>query len=365
MNIAFYVDEMNYRGVANQTFKLAFNNRKILRNKSIIFYNKKNYRNKKDVIKKFKNKFIVYGVSYFKEIENFKNKYKIDFLYVQKSGNKDNWHSNKIKTIIHAVYPQKLSEIHGHNYAYISEWLSTNFSNRKVPFIPLIVDMHKTKNNLRKSLKIKKKQIVFGCHGGESSFDLKFVQDVIKKIVNSKKDIIFLFLNIDKFYNHPRIKFFKGTTDEIFKKKFINTCDAMIYGRSLGESFGLACGEFAVQNKPIISYKFNRHKNHSLSANKDNFLEYGSFKRLYFLIKNFKKNRNSLQKNRYQQYSSHRVMKEFKSNFLSKKIEIDINFLDYLKNYFSFYKMYYLYLRHKLYNHYYDYLESKFINIKD
>ena len=51
MNIAFYVDEMNYRGVANQTFKLAFNNKKILRNKSIIFYNKKNYRNKKDVIK--------------------------------------------------------------------------------------------------------------------------------------------------------------------------------------------------------------------------------------------------------------------------------------------------------------------------
>ena len=59
MNIAFYVDEMNYRGVANQSFKLALNNRKILGNKSIIFYNKKNYRNKKDVINKFKNKFIV------------------------------------------------------------------------------------------------------------------------------------------------------------------------------------------------------------------------------------------------------------------------------------------------------------------
>ena len=56
MNIAFYVDEMNYRGIANQTFQLAFYNKKILRNKSFIFYNKKNYRNKRDVIKKFKKK---------------------------------------------------------------------------------------------------------------------------------------------------------------------------------------------------------------------------------------------------------------------------------------------------------------------
>ena len=98
MNIAFYIDEMNYRGVANQTFQLALNNKKILRNNSIIFYNKRNYRNKKDVIQKFKNKFIVHGISNFKEIEGFKIKNKLDFLYTQKSGNKDNWNSKKIKT---------------------------------------------------------------------------------------------------------------------------------------------------------------------------------------------------------------------------------------------------------------------------
>ena len=42
MQIAFYIDEMNLRGVANSTFKYAFYNEKILNNKSIIFYNKKN-----------------------------------------------------------------------------------------------------------------------------------------------------------------------------------------------------------------------------------------------------------------------------------------------------------------------------------
>ena len=48
----------------------------------------------------------------------------------QKSGEKNNWTSNKIKTLVHSVYPQKLNQTHGHRYAYISEWLSKNFSNK-------------------------------------------------------------------------------------------------------------------------------------------------------------------------------------------------------------------------------------------
>ena len=100
------------------------------------------------------------------------------------------------------------------------------------------------------------------CIRDRSSFDLKFVKLVLLNIVKKRKDIIFLFLNIKKFCKHPQIKFLKGTSNDIYTKKFINTCDAMIYGRSLGESFGLACGEFATQNKKIISYKHNIHRSH-------------------------------------------------------------------------------------------------------
>ncbi len=364
MNIAFYVDEMNYRGVANQTFQLAFYNEKILRNKSYIFYNKKNYRNKKDVIKKFKKKFIINGVSKFKEIENFQDKYQIDFLYTQKSGNKDNWYSKKIKTLVHAAYPQKLTQQHGFKYAYVSEWLSKNFSNKKIPFIPYIVEMKNTKRNLKKFLKIKK-HIVFGCHGGESSFDLKFAQDVCKKLVNKRKDIIFLFLNINKFHNHPRIKFLKGTTDENQKKKFINTCDAMIYARSLGESFGLACAEFDLNNKPIISYRFNRHKNHKFNASENRFYEYGSFNELYSLLFNFNKKPYFISKSKYKEYSANKVMKDFRKIFLKNDLKVNFDLSDYITNHLSFLKMNYRYLRHKIYNHYYNFLESKFINIID
>ena len=147
MVIAFYVDEMNFRGIANSTYNYALLSKKYLKNKSIIFFNKNNKSNKQEVFNKFKKKFETIGVSNFKEINNYKSIYKIDFIYTQKGGEKDTWLSNEIKTLVHVVYPQKLKEIHGYRYAYISEWLSTKFSNNKIPYVPYVVEMDKTKNN--------------------------------------------------------------------------------------------------------------------------------------------------------------------------------------------------------------------------
>ena len=361
MNIAFYVDEMNLRGVANSTYQYALNNKKFLGNNSIIFYNKLNYRNKKKVIVKFKKKFLIKPISRFDEIDNFKEKLKLDYLYVQKSGNIDNWYSQNVKTLIHAVYPQKINELHGYNYAYISEWLSLNFSNKKIPFVPYFIDQKKIKTDLRKKLKIKKNITIFGCHGGESSFNMNFTHKAITDLVKKRKDIFFLFLNINKFCKHPQIKFLKGTIDEKFKKEFVNTCDAMIYGRSLGESFGLACGEFAVMNKDIISYKFNLHQSHKFNIPSKNFIEYESYNTLLKILENYKKKDNQNYNSKYKKLDEEKVMLKFKKVFLSKKNNIDLNLLDRLLNFLNFFKMNYLYLRHKLYNHYFNLFESKFL----
>ncbi len=364
MNIAFYLDEMNFRGVANSTYLYALNNKKILKNKSIIFYNKKNYRNKLEVIKKFKKKFTLISVSNFNEIDLYEKKLNLDYIYVQKGGEKDNWYSEKIKTIIHCMYPQKLSQLHGYNYSYISEWLSRKFSNSKISFIPYIVETFKTKKNLKKELKISKSNLVFGCHGGESSFDLKFVQDALKNVLKKRDDITFIFLNINKFCNHPRIKFLNGTANEKYKRKFINTCDAMIYARSLGESFGLSCGEFAIHNKLILSYKFNRHRSHQFNTLKEEFIEYGSYGELVDILLNFeikKSKKNFVHK--YKSYNSRFVMKKFKKIFNNKNNR-KILISDYIYNFVSFIKMYYLYFRHKFYNHYYNLIGVKFIKVK-
>ena len=289
MVIAFFVEEMNLRGVANSIFLYAKYNEKILKNKSIIFYNKKNNRHNMDVIKKFKKRFTILGISNFSEIDNYHNKYKIKYLYTQTGGEKTNEISHKIKTLVHYVYPQKFSEIHGYKYFSVSSWLSRQFSNNKISVLPYIVEIKKTKKNLFKKLKIEKNQIVIGCHGGESSFDLKFVQDTLVNLVKEKKNITFLFLNINKFTNHPRIIFLKGTADERIKKEFLNSWDAMIYGRSLGESFGMSCGEFASLNKLIISYRYNRHRSHIDYLSKDYYVEYHSRKSLHNILNNFNK----------------------------------------------------------------------------
>ena len=360
MNIAFYIDEMNFRGVSNSTYIYAKYNQSILKNKSYIFFNNKNYRNQKKVIKTFKRFFTVNGVSNFVEIENYKERLKLDFIYTQKSGNKDNWFSDKIKTIVHALYPQRLSSVHGYNYTFVSNWVSKNFSNNKIPYLPYIVEIEQTKKDLRKVLNISRKELVLGCLGGESSFDLKFAQHALVDFVNEKKNITFLFLNINKFIKHRKIKFLKGTFDSTYKKKFLNTCDAMIYGRSLGETFGLSCGEFSLLKKPIISYRFNRHRAHIDHCSKSGYLEYSSKNGLLDILNNFQKNSKALsnKKNDYQDFKPKKVMKIFNDLLHRKKKVINYNFYDYLLNYYSFLKMTYYYLRHKIYNHYYNLLEQ-------
>ena len=41
MNIGFFIGEMNFRGVANSSYQYAYYNERLLKNKSLIFYNKK------------------------------------------------------------------------------------------------------------------------------------------------------------------------------------------------------------------------------------------------------------------------------------------------------------------------------------
>jgi len=152
----------------------------------------------------------------------------------------------------------------------------------------------------------------------------------------------------------------KGTTNEKLKKKFINSCDAMIYGRSLGESFGLSCGEFAIENKLIISYKFNRHRSHSYNISSSQYIEYKSYKSLVKILSNLKKN-SAIYRNKYQNYSNRKIIKIFQNVFLKNSKIKNLTLNDKLKNSLSFIIMGYYYLRHKLYEHYFDFFEIKCI----
>ena len=352
LKVGFYLRELNFRGIANSIYIYARNNQKILKNKSIIFYNSTASDNRPEAIKEFKRKFKTIKVSSLDELERINKNLKLDYIYFQRDGAIDQIVNNS-KNIIHAVFPQNIFQYHGSNYAFISKWLSKTCSNNKFPFAPLPVQLIENNQNLRVKLKIPKNAKVFGYHGGETSFDLVFVKDVIKKMVKQNKDIYFLFMNIGKFFNHKRVIFIKGTFNQTQKVKFINSCDAMLHARSLGESFGLSCAEFAVKNKPIFSYGFGRQRAH-FEICKNNIIPYYSYKDLNSKILNFNKYKKHNSNNLKNKLSEKNTIKIFKKILLNKKQKKpSINMIDYIMVSFFFFQRNYFYFRHKIYTNFY------------
>ena len=356
LKVGFYLRELNFRGIANSIFIYAKNNQTILKNKSIIFYNSTALDNKPEAIKEFKKKFKTIKISSLSELEKINKNLKLDFIYFQRDGAKDEIVNNS-KNIIHAVFPQNPFQYHGSNYAFISKWLSKTCSNNKFPFAPLPVQLIKNNQNLRNKLKIPKSAKVFGYHGGETSFDLIFVRDAIKKVVKENKNIYFLFMNIRKFYNHKKVIFIKGSFNQTQKVKFINTCDAMLHARSLGESFGLSCAEFAIKNKPILTYGYCRQRAH-FEICKNNIIPYYSYKDLNKKIINFNKNKKYNSNSLKNELSEKKTIKIFKKILLSKKQQKKfLNIKDYIIVFFFFLQKNYFYIRNKICINFYKVLQ--------
>jgi len=350
LKIGFYLNEINYRGISNSVFLFAKNNKKILKNESIIFYWSRSIDNKKEVIKKFKKNFKLYKVQDFKELDKISKKLKLDYCYFQRPGYQE-YLLHNTKNIVHAVFPEK-SRYHGDNYAYVSNWLSKNCSNKKLPYVPLPIKLKKNNQDFRKKLNIPKNAKVFGYHGGPTSFDLDFVKDAVKKISKKKDNIYFCFMNINKFFSHKRVFFLKGTFSEIQKVKFINTCDAMLHARSLGESFGISCAEFAIKRKPVLAYEFCRHRSH-FEMCKQNIIPYHSFNDLINKLNKFNKQKKIKNLSLEKMCSEKNTIKKFNKIFLKNNIKLSLNLLDYALI-FSFYlKRNYFYLRHKIYINFY------------
>lgn len=207
-------------------------------------------------------------------------------MYALKAGKRDGLISHTIPTMVHAVFPTSPLQRHGASYAYASEWLSEVCSGGKIPAVPHIVDLPRIAGNLRSSLNIPESSKVFGCYGGRKSFDVASAVLAVRKALEQLDDTFFLFMNIEKFVDHPRAIFLPGSVDLSFKTQFINSCDAMLHARKQGESFGLACGEFSLMDKPVITYKFGKHRHHiHVLANKG--IYFSGWRDLYEIIRSF------------------------------------------------------------------------------
>ena len=312
MNIAFWDNQLCERGTSTSLFDYAYYNEKLLGNKSFIFFDKNNTQNKENIIMKFRKKFIVHPTDNFKEVDYYLKLYKISHIYIIKSGQLDNRISKVAKNCIHCVF--NCSYPHGDIYASISPYVYGN--NKKYPSVPHMINLPKNSTNMRNKLKIPENAIVFGGYGGKKNFNISFVKKTVYNVAKNNPNIFFLFANYHRFCDKlPNIIHLPMIIDLNEKVSFINTCDAKLWARKEGETFGIAIGEFCYLNKPIIAMKTGDKAHIHILRKKA--IWYSNEKNLKNILLNFNPSIESKKDwNAYKNFTPKNVMSVFKKVFL-------------------------------------------------
>lgn len=344
--IAFHLSHMSERGTEISTFDYAFYNKRILGNNSIIIANRKKIFNflekfyvdnlkklnlandnniklfskrQRSSYLKFAKNFDIFFYDERNEIDKICEQNNVSYFYAQKYGNKDNIYSSNTKNLNHVVFMAK--EPHGDKYLYISEWLAKRMTGNPKLCVPYIVNKnsHQFKDDLKKKYNISEDKIVIASYGGKNVFDIDFVKKAIKKILEIRGDLVFMFMNTKPFLRHKNVIYLDRTVNLELKTKFINTCDFMIHARTRGETFGLAIAEFSILNKPVITFSGSPERAH-LEMLRDNCFQYSNFESLFSILKNLNKYKKISSNKYYESYSkfnAETVMELFDKRFLN------------------------------------------------
>jgi len=352
MRIAFHDSHIGIRGTSVAMYDYADFNEKILGNTSIVIIPEHNpdlqstfspylrdtmenlgieitSEKRKDQndplgVEKFTSRFPVFRYKTIPELETILADQKCDVLYCIKYGHKDEVVSKTVKTVIHCVFD--MTQPHGDVYAGVSEALACKY--KQTLFVPHMISMRpaKTKDNMRAELGIPESAIVFGRYGGYETMDLEFCWRTIAMVVQNFPHIYFLFANTPKILIHKNIKHVPKMIKEDDKNRFIQTCDAHLECGKMGHSFGLAIGEFSVNNKPIIAYNGgNVSYKDGKSLWNDSHLKilgskgiyFSNEKEFFYILTTFDPSEYQGQDlNCYRDYSPEKVMEKFKQVFL-------------------------------------------------
>jgi len=329
MKVLFQCEQLNYRGTTNSILDYAHYNQQILGNESVIVYSAKDPAgvdtgSAPEVIETFKNKFQVLTYDSHEHLNDIASKF--DFCYSQRAGLKHNMNSSEMLPIInttkfgvHSVF--QWYDPHGDVYSYISEWLSDTIKEyykleSPPPFVPYIVDLPKPNYDVRAHLGIPKDALVIGRHGGFNTFDIEFVHKTVKRVAEERKDIVFLFANTARFCDQPNVLFLQPFFGQQQKSNFINACDAMLHGRTLGESFGLSIAESLFFNKPVLSWSGGFDRNHVKMLNQFDLLYGDDESDVYSKILGLRDRAPRDYKSIVEPFSPKNVMEKFRETFL-------------------------------------------------
>ncbi|MCP9830272.1 glycosyltransferase [Synechococcus sp. HJ21-Hayes] len=190
----------------------------------------------------------------------------LDALYVLTAGQAESRFAQlAIPLWVHAVFPSRISDIHGNRYACVSDWLAKEAFNGKIPAVPHIVDHTLSQEDgpaWRQLHGIPADAILIGSMGGSHTFDLAIARFGLQEALQRSNRLFFAALNHQPFIQHERALFLAGTDDRLAKATFIQACDAMLHGRTQGETFGLACAEFTAAGKPVLAWRHAPERHH-------------------------------------------------------------------------------------------------------
>ena len=317
MKIAFLSNKLTLRGTEVAIYDYADYNELILKNTSIIITRDINkLAGAQDIHQeaydKFNKRFPVFYYETIPDIDTIVEREKVDILFIEKAGGYDGILSKKCKNLVHCVF--STIEPHGEMHTSLSD--SLNIINKtNCPVIPYMVRVDPCQENLRKQLNIPDNAIVFGTYSGADCFNIDYVRKVVDDIGNNPlySNIYFIFLNIIPFgKSSPRIMFMPGTSNMMYKRMFINTCDAMIYGRDGGETFGLSCGEYSLCDKPVIARPGERGRNHE-DVLGDFMIKHTNYNELHKILTNWSRYNKDVSNNEYKKFSPEYVMGIFDS----------------------------------------------------
>jgi len=186
----------------------------------------------------------------------------VDVALVEIAGFPDEWLPTTVPVIAHCVFtaehPLKCTL-----HTAVSESVA---SRKGVTVLPNVVEYTSPNGTLRAELGIPSDAVVFGRYGGWDTFDIPWVHEVVTRVASQNTGIYFVFMNTRPFCPRvpmmPNIIHVPATTCAQRKSNFVATCDAMLHARHVGETFGMAIAEFAMQRKPVFTYAEARDTEH-------------------------------------------------------------------------------------------------------
>lgn len=314
MKIVFHDNSLCVRGTTVALYDYAFYCRHMFGIDSIIMYNNNHTANDNKTIEKFKNEFTsIHSYNSPLEMQNILSELKPDAFFMIKHGKRDGVMSNSCKNWVNAIGPVTKSDIHGDKFYVGSKWL-TKVSDG-IDCVPYMVNLPDIKEDMREELGIPKDAIVFGRNGGHDAFNIPFAKQVVRDSLFKKENIYYLFQGTDKFIDHPRVIHLPSSPNLVEKVRFINTSDALLHARDLGESFGQTCAEFSARNKPVITWFESPERNHILVLGEKG-IYYNKYDDLLRIVITFETD-SKKDWNCYRDYLPYPVMEKFKKNYLN------------------------------------------------